>query len=48
LAPGLCDGDFDAQVRDDAPDIGADEIGQPIFSDGFETGGTSRWSLTVP
>jgi len=48
LAPGLCDGDFDAQLRDQAPDIGADEIGQPLFSDGFETGGTSRWSLTVP
>ncbi len=48
LASGLCDDDFDRQPRDGAPDIGADEIGQPLFSDGFETGATSRWSLTVP
>jgi hypothetical protein len=48
LAPGLADADFDGQARDAAPDIGADEIGQPLFSDGFESGGTSRWSLAVP
>jgi hypothetical protein len=48
LAPGLADTDFDGQIRDAAPDIGADEIGQPIFSDGFETGDSGRWSLTAP
>jgi hypothetical protein len=48
LAAGLCDGDFDVQLRDEAPDMGADEIGQPIFIDGFETGDAQRWSLTVP
>lgn len=47
LPTGLCDGDFDGQLRDDAPDIGADEMGQPIFADGFETGDTTSWSATV-
>ncbi len=48
LAGGLCDADFDAQVRDTAPDIGADEIGYPIFIDGFESGGLSAWSSVAP
>ncbi|MCU0305165.1 MAG: hypothetical protein MUC56_14025 [Thermoanaerobaculales bacterium] len=49
LDPGDADLDFDAQPRSDgAPDIGADEIGQPVFADGFESGTTSFWSTTVP
>jgi hypothetical protein len=48
LAPGLCDTDFDAQARDAMPDIGADEIGQPFFADGFETGDLSRWGSSSP
>ena len=36
--------DFDRQLRDSQPDIGADEIGQPaLFSDGFESGGLEGW-----
>jgi hypothetical protein len=48
LAPGLADRDFDGSVRDDAPDIGADEVGWPLFADGFETGGTGAWAVTSP
>jgi len=48
LPPGLADTDFDGQIRDDAPDIGADEIGQPLFADGFETGDLSRWTVSSP
>jgi hypothetical protein len=48
LSAGLCDADIDDQPRDAAPDVGADEYGQWLFADGFETGGTSRWSTTVP
>jgi len=44
---GLCDNDFDGQPRDEAPDIGADEVGQPLFADGFETGDTTSWSVTI-
>ena len=44
---GLCDNDFDGQSRDEAPDIGADEEGQPLFADGFETGDTTSWSATI-
>ena len=29
------------------PDIGADEFA-PMFADGFESGDTSAWSVTVP
>ncbi len=48
LGPGLADFDFDGQFRDGAPDIGADEIGQPLFADGFESGDLSRWSSANP
>ena len=48
LAAGLADSDFDSLLRDAAPDIGADEIGQPLFTDGFETGDLSRWSAALP
>ena len=48
------DGDFVVVWQSDGQD-GSDEgvygrrfAGQPIFVDGFETGNTSRWSLTVP
>lgn len=40
--------DVDGEARTD-PDIGADEFGDaPIFTDGFESGNTSRWSAAVP
>lgn len=48
LAPGLADTDFDGLLRDAAPDIGADEVGQPLFADGFESGDLSRWSAAGP
>jgi hypothetical protein len=48
LTAGLCDGDFDLQARDGSPDIGADEVGEPIFADGFELGHALRWSRAVP
>jgi hypothetical protein len=41
--PGINDG-FDGS----APDIGAFERLDSIFSDGFESGDTSAWSTTVP
>ena len=47
LAAGVCDVDFDARVRDLAPDIGADEVGQPLFADGFESGDTLVWSSSI-
>jgi len=43
LSPGFADNDFDSLLRDAAPDIGADEIGQPLFTDGFETGDLAGW-----
>jgi len=48
LAVGICDVDFDALARDAAPDIGADEVGRPLFLDGFESGDTSAWSVVEP
>jgi len=48
LAAGICDGDFDAQTRDAAPDIGADEVADALFSDGFESGNTLAWSHSSP
>jgi hypothetical protein len=48
LAAGLCDLDFDGLARDATPDVGADEVGQPLFGDDFELGGTTAWSVTVP
>jgi hypothetical protein len=48
LAPGLADTDFDGRLRDAAPDVGADEIGQPLFADGFESGDLTRWSAAIP
>jgi hypothetical protein len=48
LPPGLAGADFDGQPRDAAPDIGADEVRVPLFSDGFESGDTSAWTATVP
>jgi hypothetical protein len=48
LAPGLCDGDIDGQARDFEPDVGADEFGQCLFADGFESGDTTMWTNVVP
>jgi len=48
LTPGSAEVDFDGQPRDAEPDIGADEIGQPIFVDGFESGDLSTWSGSNP
>ncbi|MGD8440788.1 MAG: right-handed parallel beta-helix repeat-containing protein [Holophagae bacterium] len=46
LPAGQCDADIDGTERDASPDIGADEIGQPLFVDGFESGDTGAWSAT--
>lgn len=35
--------DFDGYLRSDPPDLGAYELQDLIFADGFETGDTSRW-----
>lgn len=43
LADG-CEDDFDAELRDSEPDIGADEFRQLIFSDGFESGRLDAWN----
>jgi len=48
LTPGLAALDFDSLPRDDTPDIGADEVGQPLFADGFESGDLSRWGGSSP
>ena len=40
--------DFDLEPRDTAPDVGADELADPVFFDGFESGDTGAWSSTVP
>jgi hypothetical protein len=48
LPPGQCDTDIDGIERDAAPDIGADEVGQPLFEDDFESGDTGAWSATQP
>ena len=48
LLGGLCDTDFDGDLRDAQPDVGADEVGTAIFADGFESGDTSIWTTTVP
>ncbi|MFV1979646.1 MAG: hypothetical protein ACC655_00695 [Rhodothermia bacterium] len=40
--------DFEGQSREGIRDLGADELGAlPFFSDGFESGDTSKWSNTV-
>ena len=40
--------DFDGDLRDASPDIGADELGGSslIFGDGFESGNVSAWSTS--
>ncbi len=48
LPPGRCDRDIDHEVRDASPDVGADEVVDGIFSDGFESGGFAAWSDSVP
>lgn len=48
LDPGKADVDFDGLDRDDAPDVGADEYGQALFADGFESGDLSNWSAVGP
>ena len=48
LPAGACPGDHDGQSRDANPDVGADEWGHLLFADGFESGDTLWWTLTVP
>ncbi|MGE0641850.1 MAG: hypothetical protein AB7G12_04845 [Thermoanaerobaculia bacterium] len=48
VAPGWADHDIDLQPRGTARDVGADELLDAIFADGFEAGDTGSWSLTVP
>jgi hypothetical protein len=40
------DGDLRGQLG--GTDIGADEVPAMFFADGFESGNTGRWSLTLP
>lgn len=44
LPPGRCDFDIDGDARDGAPDVGADEWGDFLFANGFESGDLSGWS----
>jgi hypothetical protein len=44
VAAGLADTDIDAEPRDDLPDVGADEVTDTLFRDGFESGNLSAWS----
>lgn len=39
--------DFEGQTRTGLRDAGHDELGQGIFTDGFESGDVSAWSTTV-
>jgi len=43
VIPGIND-----DYQGSAPDIGAVERGAPLFTDDFESGGTTAWSVTVP
>ena len=53
LEPFDVDGDF---IQDDPAtvngfgiaDAGGDELGGPLFADGFESGNTTAWSSTIP
>lgn len=47
LGPGLADWDIDGQPRTGAPDVGADESVDVLYSDGFESGNTSGWTEVV-
>jgi len=48
LSPGTADADIDLESRDSTPDIGADELTEVIFSDGFESGDLSAWATSTP
>jgi hypothetical protein len=46
-----CVDDFDATERPaaaGAADVGGDELGAPLFADGFDSGATGAWTVTVP
>lgn len=46
-----CSDDFDGLDRpagSGAVDVGADELERPLLADGFESGDTSAWSVTIP
>lgn len=46
-----CVDDFDGVERPDGAglaDVGADELGEPMFADGFESSGVGAWSRAVP
>ena len=46
-----CTLDFDGTARPTGAgltDIGADEMGEPLFADGFESGGAGAWSRAAP
>lgn len=48
LPAGSADIDIDGQLRDTTPDVGADEYLSHVFSDGFESGESSAWSVSIP
>lgn len=46
-----CVDDFDATNRPaaaGAADVGGDELGAPLYADGFESGSTGAWTVTLP
>ena len=47
VMPGLVT-DFNLQIRDGHPDVGAFEFSEPLFVDGFESGDTTAWSASQP
>jgi len=47
LPGGWADRDFDHEMRDSLPDVGADEITDILFSDDFESGDLREW-ITQP
>lgn len=48
LAAGEADRDIDRQPRRSPPDVGADEVRDTLFEDGFESGDVMGWSASVP
>ena len=45
LPVGWADRDLDHQLRDSLPDVGADELVEAIFRDGFESGDLGGWTV---
>lgn len=48
LAAGVATRDIDHQPRRSPPDVGADELRDTLFQDGFESGDVMGWSASGP